>query len=54
MSISDNKTRCSLVIEKEDKAILEQIAKNKERSLNYVINKAIKAYIKENLPDKKN
>ena len=51
MAISESKLRMSLVIEKKDKAILEQIAKNEDRSVNYVINKAIKTYIKDNLPD---
>lgn len=46
MSISDNKIRCSLVIEKDDKLALENIAKKDDRSLNYVINQAIKIFIK--------
>jgi len=47
MAISDKKTRISLVIKKDDKAILEKLAKQDELSVNYVINKAIKQYIKE-------
>ena len=52
MAISDSKQRMSLVIEKNDKAILEDIAKENDRSVNYVINQAIKEFIKKNLPDK--
>ena len=52
MSISDTKIRCSLVIEKSDKAIIEEIAMKNDRSLNYVINQAIKEYIKRNAPIK--
>lgn len=48
MSISENKTRMSLVLEKKDKALLEDIAKKQERSVNYCICKAIKQYISNN------
>ena len=48
MSIPDSKVRCSLVIEKKDKDILEQIAKKEDRSVNYIINQAIKAYLNAN------
>lgn len=48
MSIPDTKARCSLVIEKKDKAVLEQIAKREDRSVNYIINQAIKAYLNAN------
>lgn len=48
MSISSSKTRMSLVIDKNDKAELEKIAKAQERSVNYCINKAIKKYLEEN------
>lgn len=51
MSISDTKTRCSLVMEKHDKAIIEKIAFKNDRSVNYIINQAIKEYIKKNTPD---
>ncbi len=47
MAISDSKQRMSLVIEKNDKAILEDIAKENDRSVNYVINQAIKEFIKK-------
>ena len=52
MSISDSKIRCSLVIDKKDKTILESMAKKDDRSVNYIINQAIKEFIKKNLPDK--
>ena len=52
MAISDAKQRMSLVIEKNDKITLEDIAKKNDRSVNYVINQAIKEYIKKNVPDK--
>ena len=52
MAISDLKQRMSLVIEKNDKTILEDIARENDRSVNYVINQAIKEYIKRNVPDK--
>ena len=47
MAISDSKQRMSLVIEKNDKAILENIAKENDRSVNYVKNQAIKEFIKK-------
>lgn len=47
MAISDSKQRMSLVIEKNDKVILEDIAKENDRSVNYVINQAIKEFIKK-------
>jgi len=47
MSIASNKVRASIVIEKADKAALEEIAKKEDRSLNYMINKAIKEYIQK-------
>lgn len=53
MSISDSKIRCSLVIEKKDKLILEGMAKKDDRSVNYVINQAIKEFIRKNAPDNK-
>lgn len=53
MAISSIKQRMSLVIEKNDKIILDNIAKKNDRSVNYVINQAIKEYIKKTLPDKK-
>ena len=52
MSISDNKVRCSLVMEKSDKIILEGMAKKNDRSINYIINQAIKEFIKKNVPNK--
>lgn len=44
----------SLVIEKNDKIILEDIAKKKDRSVNYIINQAIKEFIKKNILEKEN
>ena len=52
VSISDSKIRCSLVIDKKDKSIIEKIAEQNDRSINYVINQAIKEFIKRNVPDK--
>ena len=52
MSIYDNKVRCSLVMEKNDKIILESMAKKNDRSINYIINQAIKEFIKKNVPNK--
>ncbi len=53
MSIPDSKVRCSLVLEKKDKDLLEQIAKKEDRSVNYIINQAIKAYLNANIKDEK-
>ncbi|NLK29234.1 MAG: ribbon-helix-helix protein, CopG family [Clostridiales bacterium] len=50
MSIASDKTRVSIVIDKEDKLKLEELAQADDRSLNYVINKAIKEYL-ENIPN---
>lgn len=52
MAISDTKTRMSLIIEKNNKKILENMAKADDRSVNYIINQAIKEFIKKNSPDK--
>lgn len=48
MSIASDKTRISLVIDKEDKTKLEEIAKADDRTLSYIVNKAIKEYLKRN------
>lgn len=53
MAIAETKTRMSLVIDKNDKAQLEEIATQQERSVNYCICKAIKQYIKENTKETK-
>ena len=45
MSISENKERVSLVIDKEHKERLQKIADKEERSLNYIINRAIVEYL---------
>ncbi len=51
MSISDSKIRCSIVIEKKNKYTIEDIAKKRDRSVNYVINQAIKEYIQKTSPE---
>lgn len=48
MSIASDKIRISLVIDKADKAKLEQIATSDDRSISYIINKAIKEYLNTN------
>lgn len=53
MAISDTKQRMSLVIDKKDKVILEGMAKKDDRSVNYVINQAIKEFIRKNAPENK-
>lgn len=45
MAISDNKTRTLLTLEKGDKALLERIAKDENRSLNNLIETVIKEYL---------
>ena len=45
MSISKDKTRTQLTIEKDLKAILEEMAKNDERSFNSLIIKILKDYV---------
>ena len=39
-------------MEKNDKIILESMAKKNDRSINYIINQAIKEFIKKNVPNK--
>ncbi len=39
-------------IDENDRRCIEQIAKNDDRSISYVVNKAIKEYIQKTLPDK--
>lgn len=51
MSIADDKIRTSIVIDKNDKTTLERIAKADDRSFNYIVNRAIKQFIRENTPD---
>ncbi len=45
MAISENKTRISLLIEKSDKAKLEELGKRENRSFSNCITTAIKEYI---------
>lgn len=40
-------------IDENDKKAIEQIAKMDDRSISYVVNQAIKEFIKKNVPDKK-
>ncbi len=54
MSISDSKIRCSLVLEKKDKTIIEEIALKNDRSVNYIINQIIKDYIQKYISEKEN
>ena len=39
-------------IDEDDKKTIEQFAKKDNRSINYIVNQAIKEFIKKNLPDK--
>lgn len=39
-------------IDEDDKRTIEQFAKKDDRSINYVVNQAIKEFIKKNLSDK--
>lgn len=41
-------------IDENDKKNIEQLAKQDDRSISYIVNQAIKEYLKENLPDMKN
>lgn len=45
MTISDNKTRTMLTLEKELKKKLEAVAKEQNRSLNNLIETIIKEYL---------
>ena len=47
MSISNSKTRIALTIDKDLKEQLSKIAKDEERSLNNLIIKILKDYIKK-------
>ena len=40
-------------IDENDKKMIEQFAEKDDRSINYIVNQAIKRYIKENISDKK-
>lgn len=39
-------------LDENDKKIIEQFAKENDRSINYYVNQAIKEFIKRNLPNK--
>ncbi|MDW4093375.1 ribbon-helix-helix protein, CopG family [Staphylococcus saprophyticus] len=43
--ISNNKTRYALTLEKKDKAKLEKLAKQQNRSLNNLIETVLKDYL---------
>ncbi len=45
MATSNKKIMVSFSMEKDDKAVLEELAKQDERSVSFIINKAIKQYI---------
>ncbi len=40
-------------IDEDDRKQIEKIAKSNDRSISYVVNQAIKEFIKKNVPDKK-
>lgn len=40
-------------IDENDKKVIEQLAKKDDRSISYIVNQAIKEFIKENTPDRK-
>lgn len=44
-NIAENKVKFLMIIEKEVKAQLEEIAKDDDRSLNNLINKILKEYL---------
>lgn len=46
MVISNDKVRYSLTIDKEDKARLQEISKEQNRSLNNLIETVLKDYLK--------
>ncbi len=41
-------------IDEHDKKTIEQFAKKDDRSISYVVNQAIKEFIKKNVPNKEN
>lgn len=45
MTLSNNKIRYALTLEKDDKAKLEKIAKEQNRSLNNLIETILKDYL---------
>ena len=45
MTIDKNKERCSIVLDREDKKSLLEIAEKEERSLNFMIGKAVKEFL---------
>lgn len=51
MSISKDKVRANLIIEKELKAQLEEIAKNENRSFNNLVITILKDYVSSTTRD---
>ena len=47
-NISDKNTRYVMTIDKEDKKVLEELAKKRNRSLNNLIQTILKEYIEKN------
>ena len=47
MAISKDNVRTSLIINKESKAKLENVAKSENRSFNNLMNKILEDYLKE-------
>ena len=47
-NISDKNTRYVMTIDKEDKKVLEELARKKNRSLNNLIQTILKDYIEKN------
>lgn len=45
MTKDKNKERCSIVLDREDKKALLKMAEKEERSLNYIIGKAVKQFL---------
>lgn len=46
-------TSLTIRINENDRKHIEQIAKANDRSISYIVNQAIKEYIKRNVPDNK-
>lgn len=53
MAIGKDKTSINLTISKEDKAILQEIAKEQNRNLTNMINTILKEYIKRHAEQSK-
>ena len=53
MTIGENKTRVSLVLDADDKKLLQELADKEDRSLNYIVNKILRQYIASQKQDPK-